>query len=75
MANYLPGPTNDDGSGAGLIVLTGGCDDPNGNVRVDGGGFDLFACLSTSRKTLGFDPYRERFEELQDMPRERQRHG
>lgn len=71
MANYMPG--NDDENG--FVIITGGCDSPKGNERVNFGGDDLFACLSTSNITLKFDPLANTFEEMAVMPRPRQRHA
>mmetsp|Transcript_20466 Transcript_20466/g.38288 ORF Transcript_20466/g.38288 Transcript_20466/m.38288 type:complete len:419 (+) Transcript_20466:171-1427(+) len=74
----LPFPISDvtantfDGDKA-VIILTGGCDSANGNERVNFGGDDLFACLSTSNRTLQFDG--NSFTELAPMPHARQRHA
>lgn len=77
MANYYDGGS-DDGSGnkkKEIIIITGGCNAPNGNERVNFGDGDLFACMSTSNKTLIFDPYENTFVIMDDMPHERQRHA
>ena len=65
MANYMDG----------VIIITGGCNSLKGNERVNFGEGDLFACMSTSSKTLQFDPETNAFTELADMPNERQRHA
>lgn len=72
MANYLEGENGDED---GFIVITGGCNSPKGNERVNFDGEDLFSCLSTSNKTLKFDPFANTFEELAEAPHERQRHA
>jgi hypothetical protein len=73
MANYMQGENGDED---GFIIITGGCNSPNGNERVSIDGVnDLFACWSTSNKTLQFDPFSNVFEELAEAPHERQRHA
>jgi len=62
------------------IILTGGCDNPDGNVVV---GPDFYECPSLTNKAYAFDPIRHSdfqawtgdFETLADMPRERARHA
>ena len=65
------------------IVITGGCDSPNGNeykVSEEWGGY--FECSQIVTKVYAFDPtkgedgmWRGEFEELADMPRARARHS
>lgn len=66
------------------IILTGGCDSPDGNVFVDVDGVnDFFSCFSLSQKAYAFDPIRHssfqewngEFETLADMPQKRARHA
>lgn len=76
MANYMPGPGNDDETG--FILLTGGCDSPKGNERLvsdDPNEQDLFICTSTSNQTLRFDPVANTFTTVATMPHARQRHA
>lgn len=62
------------------IVITGGCDNPEGNKLGDDG---YFSCPSLSNKAYAFDPIRHgtfqawngEFETLPDMPRARARHA
>jgi len=72
MANYMQGENGDEDA---FILITGGCDSEKGNERADFGEGDLFACFSTSSKTLRFDPFANTFQEMASMPHERQRHG
>ena len=77
MANYVPGENGDED---GYILITGGCNSVKGNERItvegeEGEEVDLFACFSTSNRTLKFDPFTETFEELAQAPHERQRHA
>lgn len=72
MASYVPGPNGDEN---GFVIITGGCNSPKGNERANFGEDDLFACFSTSRATLRFDPFDETFETMAEAPHERQRHG
>lgn len=72
MANYVPGENGDED---GYILITGGCNSVKGNERITANGTDLFACFSTSNRTLKFDPFTETFEELAQAPHERQRHA
>lgn len=68
-ANYMQG---DNGDEDGFIIITGGCDAANGNERLAP---NLFACTSTSTKTLLFDPFSGTFQSMADAPRPRQRHA
>lgn len=72
MATYMQGDNGDDD---GFIIITGGCDSPKGNERANFGDGDLFACFSTSNKTLMFDPFANDFKEMAVMPHARQRHA
>jgi len=58
-----------------LIVITGGCDDPNGNQRNETEALDLFFCLSVTAKTLTFDPVENKFTRVKDSPMGRYRHA
>lgn len=61
------------------IILTGGCDSPEGNEERG----DYFECGSLTNKVYAFDPIRHstfqawngEFEELAEMPRARARHA
>ena len=73
MANYMQG---DNGNEDGFIIITGGCDSVKGNERISAeNSTDLFGCLSTSNKTLKFDPFANEFTELAEAPHPRQRHA
>jgi len=71
---------NDD---ARIIVLTGGCDSPNGNEFVVADWGEGFDCTSITAKAYAFTPTRESssgawtgsFKTLPDMPRPRYRHA
>ena len=65
MTNYMQG---DNGDEDGFIIITGGCNSVNGNKRVNYGGDKLFACSSTSTKTLKFDPFANTFTEMANAP-------
>ena len=65
MTNYMQG---DNGDEDGFIIITGGCNSVNGNKRVNYGGDKLFACSSTSTKTLKFDPLANTFTEMANAP-------
>ena len=57
MANYVRGENGDED---GYILITGGCNSVKGNERITTeNGTDLFACFSTSNRTLKFDPFTE----------------
>ena len=71
-ATYTQGQ---DGDEDGFVMLVGGCDSLKGNERVNFDGEDLFACLSTTNRTLKFDPFENKFEQVADAPHVRQRHG
>lgn len=71
IANYVPG---ENGAEDGFVIITGGCDSPKGNERINVDGQDLFTCVSTSNVTLKFDPFANTFEVLAEMPHARQRH-
>mmetsp|Transcript_33437 Transcript_33437/g.49849 ORF Transcript_33437/g.49849 Transcript_33437/m.49849 type:complete len:440 (-) Transcript_33437:114-1433(-) len=73
MANFIPDPQDEENGG--FIIITGGCDSIKGNERANFGDGDLFACFSTSTKTLKFDPFTEQVKVMADMPNERQRHA
>jgi len=68
-SNYMEGELGDED---GFIIITGGCDSEKGNERIEQ---HLFACSSTSNKTLKFDPYANSFMEMAEMPNQRQRHA
>jgi hypothetical protein len=72
VANYMEGPNGDED---GFVIITGGCDTVEGNVRANFGGDDLFTCLRSGSRTLKFDPFTETFEAMSDMLHERQRHA
>ena len=67
------------------IVITGGCDDPKGNIYVEDPDYgEYFTCMSLTDKVYGFTPTKAAgdegkwggsFEELASMPRKRARHG
>lgn len=72
------------GDGGKRVVLTGGCDSPDGNQFMEYDGEEFFACTSISSKAYAFAPkvpnttfqaWTGEFEELPDMPRERCRHA
>mmetsp|Transcript_25827 Transcript_25827/g.53932 ORF Transcript_25827/g.53932 Transcript_25827/m.53932 type:complete len:436 (-) Transcript_25827:133-1440(-) len=80
----LPESGGDDADAAKKrIIITGGCDSPDGNVYKDvGGGY--FECASLSDKAYAFDPihphsqfqaWNGEFKTLNDMPRKRFRHA
>jgi hypothetical protein len=71
-ANYMQGENGDED---GFVVITGGCNSPKGNERINLDGEDLFTCVSTSNVTLKFDPLANTFEEMAEMPHARQRHA
>jgi hypothetical protein len=52
--------------------LSGGCDDPNGNVYSEED--EMFLCSSVSSSFYLFDPATGAFANLTDMPRARHRH-
>lgn len=79
-------PDNDGGEGATAkkrIVITGGCDNADGNEFREYGWGGGFECPSLSDKVYAFDPKRNNqfqawsgtFEELAEMPRTRNRHA
>eukprot|EP00571_Detonula_confervacea_P015282 CAMPEP_0172299166 /NCGR_PEP_ID=MMETSP1058-20130122/1523_1 /TAXON_ID=83371 /ORGANISM="Detonula confervacea, Strain CCMP 353" /LENGTH=449 /DNA_ID=CAMNT_0013008515 /DNA_START=234 /DNA_END=1583 /DNA_ORIENTATION=+ len=65
------------------IIITGGCDNPEGNEFVEEDWGAGFSCNSLSSKAYAFDPIRHssfqawtgEFETLADMPRTRNRHA
>ena len=69
MSTYVQGPNGDED---GFIIITGGCDHPDGNKRSRG---DNFVCLSVTTRALKFDPFQNKFTELPDAPRPRYRHA
>jgi Kelch motif len=85
MANYMSGGPNHDNDEQGFIIITGGCNSPKGNERIqvdidddDGNGtkkMDLFECLSITNTTLKFDPFHNTFTYMTNMPHERTRHA
>ena len=72
QASYVPGENGDEDA---FIIITGGCDAEKGNERANFGDGDLFACLSTTDRTLKFDPFDMSFTELKAAPHPRQRHA
>lgn len=76
-ATFLPYVTNSKILDGNSIVIAGGCNAEKGNEFFDGPGDndDFFFCSSISAKAYGFEPQRERFMILADMPRPRYRHA
>ena len=76
LATKLPKPLSDLGVSLapnGLVYISGGCDDPSGNVFVSDGAF--FACGSVSSSFYSFDPSTGAITALPDLPQERYRHA
>jgi len=78
LETNLPKPMSDMtatyDSGTSKIYIFGGCDSYNGNERLEPGS-SIFACNSITESAYAFDPTKEKFLELKDMPRERHRHS
>lgn len=71
MANYMQG---DNGDEDGFIIITGGCDSPDGNKKLPPPDDMYTGCSSTSKATFKFDPFTDTFETMKEANYERQRH-
>lgn len=71
VGTFVQGANGDED---GFIILTGGCDHENGNVKGEGDD-KYFYCNSVTKKALKFDPFGNYFTELKSAPRERYRHA
>lgn len=74
MATYVGGGATGSDDDSGFIIITGGCDSVKGNER-SSWDENLFVCMSTSNRTLRFDPFSDKVTEVAPAPHARQRHA
>lgn len=76
LQQRLPKPISDHTAtldvSTGLTYLAGGCDSPNGNVRMDSG---YYSCSSISNQLYRFDQATKQFQTLAPLPAPRYRHA